>query len=107
MKTAKNRAKRQKKKDRSKAAKSDESKVSVQGKSDGPRAGDAPFKKRRLVNGKELVFKRQDGEEDDEAEEDSNGPQPESANTLHGNNSSSDHEPVPVVETMRVIIHDD
>jgi len=57
--TAKNRAKRQKKKDRAKGKTSD-------GK-DG--AQDAPLKKRRLINGKELVF-RKPGEESDEEQMD-------------------------------------
>ncbi|KAG0707323.1 DUF1168-domain-containing protein [Suillus ampliporus] len=59
-KTAKNRAKRQKKKERAKVKPSE--------KGDG-KDGEAPLKKRRLVNGKELVF-RKPGEESDEEEVD-------------------------------------
>ncbi|KAG2150594.1 DUF1168-domain-containing protein [Suillus clintonianus] len=61
-KTAKNRAKRQKKKERAKVKPSEKG----EGK-DG--AQEAPLKKRRLVNGKELVF-RKPGEESDEEEVD-------------------------------------
>ncbi|OJA20867.1 hypothetical protein AZE42_02970 [Rhizopogon vesiculosus] len=57
--TAKNRVKRQKKKDRAKGKTSD-------GKD---AAQDAPLKKRRLINGKELVF-RKPGEESDEEQMD-------------------------------------
>lgn len=61
-KTAKNRAKRQKKKERAKVKPSD--------KGDGnDGTQEAPLKKRRLVNGKELVF-RKPGEESDEEEVD-------------------------------------
>ncbi|KIK46911.1 hypothetical protein CY34DRAFT_68987, partial [Suillus luteus UH-Slu-Lm8-n1] len=61
-KTAKNRAKRQKKKERAKVKPSD--------KGDGKDGSqEAPLKKRRLVNGKELVF-RKPGEESDEEEVD-------------------------------------
>lgn len=64
-KTAKNRAKRQKKKERSKkGGKESEKEIQVVEGEDGTRL-DAPLKKRRLVNGKELVF-RQPGEESDE-----------------------------------------
>ncbi|KAF5370865.1 hypothetical protein D9758_001990 [Tetrapyrgos nigripes] len=67
-KTAKNRAKRQKKKERAKTNKPTDSATSKTDNSD------VPFKKRRLVNGKELVF-RALGEEDEE-EKDDDGPQP-------------------------------
>jgi len=63
-KTAKNRAKRQKKKERAKGKSLDKA-----GPSEGqPGSSDAPLKKRRLVNGKELVFRRP-GEETDEEED--------------------------------------
>ncbi|KAF9647822.1 DUF1168-domain-containing protein [Thelephora ganbajun] len=59
-KTAKNRAKRQKKKEKTKAASKETPKT-------GGQEDDGPIKKRRLVNGKELVFKkRDDGETPDE-----------------------------------------
>jgi hypothetical protein len=61
-KTAKNRAKRQKKKGKAKAKPSE-------GGGGKDAAQDAPLKKRRLINGKELVF-RKPGEESDEEEMD-------------------------------------
>ncbi|KAJ6499946.1 DUF1168-domain-containing protein [Mycena vitilis] len=67
-KTAKNRAKRQKKKERSKTKGS----AADNGQGDGG-ARDAPIKKRRLVNGQELVF-RKPGEESD-SDEEAGGPQ--------------------------------
>lgn len=62
VKTAKNRAKRQKKKERAKVKPSEKGE-----RKDGTQ--EAPLKKRRLVNGKELVF-RKPGEESDEEEVD-------------------------------------
>ncbi|KAG6841892.1 hypothetical protein C0991_005622 [Blastosporella zonata] len=62
-KTAKNRAKRQKKKDRVKSKA-----TGTQDATDGPDERTmAPLKKRRLVNGKELIF-RQPGEDSDDEE---------------------------------------
>jgi hypothetical protein len=52
-KTAKNRAKRQKKKEKAKAASKETPKADGQ-------QDDGPIKKRRLVNGEELVFKKRD-----------------------------------------------
>ncbi|KAF9076225.1 hypothetical protein BDP27DRAFT_1210965 [Rhodocollybia butyracea] len=69
-KTAKNRAKRQKKKGKGKKAGSGDT-VSLSSR--GGDGNDVPLKKRRLVNGRELVFRKQeDGEdgEDDESDED-------------------------------------
>ncbi|TFK74990.1 DUF1168-domain-containing protein [Pluteus cervinus] len=69
-KTAKNRAKRQKKKERAKNKSG--------GREGGNGSGgegvaqvlpDAPIKKRRLINGKELVFRRPGQDDDDEGEE--------------------------------------
>ncbi|KAJ7462361.1 hypothetical protein B0H11DRAFT_2055385 [Mycena galericulata] len=67
-KTAKNRAKRQKKKERSKT------KASENGHGDDGNTHDAPIKKRRLVNGQELLF-RKPGEESDSEDEQAVGPQ--------------------------------
>ncbi|KAG6832594.1 hypothetical protein H0H92_014430 [Tricholoma furcatifolium] len=60
-KTAKNRVKRQKKKDRAKMKGS----TTQEGNGGGDDSTVAPHKKRRLVNGKELIF-RQPGDSDDE-----------------------------------------
>ncbi|KAL0063388.1 hypothetical protein AAF712_009697 [Marasmius tenuissimus] len=106
-KTAKNRAKRQKKKDRSKAAKS-ESKTTEGGTSEAGNGSEAPLKKRRLINGRELVFKKQDGEdEDDEQEGEDDGRQPESTLSNHVNALTSQETPATVIESSRVVIHDD
>ncbi|KAG6869131.1 hypothetical protein C0993_001696 [Termitomyces sp. T159_Od127] len=66
-KTAKNRAKRQKKKDRAKAkgAGTQADTELSQGQDPQPTV---PIKKRRLVNGKEMIF-RQPGEESDDSED--------------------------------------
>ncbi|ESK97121.1 duf1168 domain-containing protein [Moniliophthora roreri MCA 2997] len=102
-KTAKNRAKRQKKKERSRAAK--EASTTGEGKAE-VAGSDAPLKKRRLINGKELVFKRP-GEDDDG--EDSGGPQPESTSPDTGSVHPTAVVGVPenVAEESRVTIHDD
>ncbi|KAK0502999.1 hypothetical protein EDD18DRAFT_614388 [Armillaria luteobubalina] len=68
-KTAKNRAKRQKKKER---AKGHGTQTTEKGGDDAP---DAPIKKRRLVNGKELIFRRPG--EDSDAEDEDPEPVPE------------------------------
>ncbi|KAJ6499250.1 hypothetical protein C8R45DRAFT_109327 [Mycena sanguinolenta] len=68
-KTAKNRAKRQKKKERSKTKGS----APENGKGDGG-GPDAPIKKRRLVNGQELVFRKPGEESDGEDEDEEVGP---------------------------------
>ncbi|KAF5393317.1 hypothetical protein D9757_000642 [Collybiopsis confluens] len=63
-KTAKNRAKRQKKKEKARTA---TMKESAEGSSSAHgEGGHVPLKKRRLVNGRELVFKKQ-GENEEEA----------------------------------------
>ncbi|KAK7692772.1 hypothetical protein QCA50_004405 [Cerrena zonata] len=102
-KTAKNRAKRQKKK-----AKKGGDKPTEGGSSTGAAPSNAPFKKRRLVNGQELVFKKPGEDSDDEDV----GPTPSS--NLHDSHSGapdtieSDQLPaVPVVEAQRIIIHED
>ncbi|KIJ61341.1 hypothetical protein HYDPIDRAFT_116106 [Hydnomerulius pinastri MD-312] len=106
-KTAKNRAKRQKKKERAKAKPSEKGGAGEGGGQGG--TSEAPLKKRRLVNGKELVFRRP-GEESDEEEEgaaraqagaeepesaDEAGPQPETEETPR------------IVSEQRIIIHED
>lgn len=69
-KTAKNRAKRQKKKERAKASK--EAEKEIRPVSQVASLSDMPLKKRRLVNGTELVFKKP-GEA---SEEESDGDDP-------------------------------
>jgi len=99
-KTLKNRAKRQKKKERSKAKGStgEESRAIER---DGSRA-EAPLKKRRLVNGKELVF-RQPGVESDEEEDDpTEHPSPSEAPTSNGDISTPQ-----TVELHKIIFHED
>ncbi|KAI0032456.1 hypothetical protein K488DRAFT_70609 [Vararia minispora EC-137] len=70
-KTAKNRAKRQKKKERAKAGKGTEGKEGTDGKEGGAGEGRAepPLKKKRLVNGAEVVFRKpgegSEGEDDE------------------------------------------
>lgn len=102
-KTAKNRAKRQKKKEARGKLKASSDKTGPDGESQ------APFKKRRLVDGgKELLF-RKPGEESDEDDED-NGPIPAADLTTLAVLSATAPPDVPtpqVVETARIVIHED
>ncbi|KAJ2918064.1 hypothetical protein MD484_g2399, partial [Candolleomyces efflorescens] len=103
-KTAKNRAKRQKKKGRAKAKGSKDAGSGDEDKASGNAESSAPLKKRRLVNGQELVFKRpgeESGDEDDDeagigpqAPQQPDIPEPEPA-------------PLAIVETKITIIEDD
>ena len=103
-KTAKNRAKRQKKKERAKAGGGKSNGGDGQAK-DGK--ADVPLKKRRLVNGKEMVFRRP-GEEgsDDEGggREESPGPRPELPNAV---TDDADAEQAAPADTTKVVIHED
>ncbi|EIW62894.1 DUF1168-domain-containing protein [Trametes versicolor FP-101664 SS1] len=99
-KTSKNRAKRQKKKERAKGKGTEKD-----GQEDGPTAGpeaarerpDVPLKKRRLVNGKELVFRRP-GEGSDDEDEDV-GPNPQDAY-----DAIPDAPPVAIADTRKITI---
>ncbi|KAI1795483.1 hypothetical protein LXA43DRAFT_722680 [Ganoderma leucocontextum] len=107
-KTAKNRAKRQKKKERAKGkgAENGGAKDSVAGAGSGT-SGDqpsAPLKKRRLVSGKELVFRRPGEEGSDEEDEDDISPTP-AALTLPS--ADPDAVSVPVVDAPRITIIED
>ncbi|KAJ8521970.1 hypothetical protein ONZ45_g1337 [Pleurotus djamor] len=104
-KTSKNRAKRQKKKDRAKG------KAQAEKPSESGTQGDnnAPIKKRRLVNGKELVFRKPGEESEDDGADDSadeaDGPNPptQAADSTEQPLAI----PVRVVEEPRIIIHED
>ncbi|THH20404.1 hypothetical protein EW146_g949 [Bondarzewia mesenterica] len=107
-KTAKNRAKRQKKKERAKVK--GEKK---EGAADSAAAGagnvetpslDVPLKKRRLVSGKELVFRRPGEESDGEGED---GPMPASEEEV-GSQVEPNGEWAPaVMDAPKIIIHED
>lgn len=102
-KTSKNRAKRQKKKERSKkgGAAAEDKADSSTGHGD-KEGGSAPIKKRRLVNGKELVFRRPGEDSDDEGDEGAPAP---STEPLVNEEQIAD---VPqVLDTPRIIIHED
>lgn len=102
-KTAKNRAKRQKKKERAKG-KSGEHETIGRSDTGGAGASDVPLKKRRLVNGQELVFRRP-GEESDDDEDEDVGPQPSVAQS---DEPAPEQPPaVPVVEAQRIVIHEE
>jgi len=73
-KTAKNRAKRQKKKERTRTGK-EQSNGEGDGNAEGRQSGGMVTKKRRLVNGAELVFRRP-GEESEGEDADEVGPTP-------------------------------
>jgi len=107
-KTAKNRAKRQKKKERLKGknAGNDDGEVTRDG-GQRPNA-DLPIKKRRLVNGKELVFKKP-GEGSDNDESDGERGRSETRDDVPPPNPSGIQDlgsPV-VVETGRITIVED
>ena len=94
-KTAKNRAKRQKKKERAKAASTETSKA-------GGQADDGPIKKRRLVNGKELVFKKRDDRESDDEE---GGPI--SGERPSVDNEEDDPSTIPASDVAKITVHED
>ncbi|KAI9455333.1 DUF1168-domain-containing protein [Lactarius psammicola] len=105
-KTAKNRARRQKKKERAKGSKSTD-RAGGGGQATGA-SDEQVLKKRRVVNGKELVFRRlgeeSDGEngEEDGDNKDETGPQPAPV--------EDEHEPtpnVPIAGTPTIMIHED
>ncbi|KAI0288540.1 hypothetical protein BC826DRAFT_1098742 [Russula brevipes] len=102
-KTAKNRAKRQKKKERAKGAKPAEG-----GKVAGTNE-EQVLKKRRVVNGKELVFRKpgeesdEDGDKDDGSDQEP-GPRPIST-TVEQELASPPS--VPIAETPTIMIHED
>jgi hypothetical protein len=103
-KTAKNRAKRQKKKERSKAKPTTSlDGVGGDGDSEGQKVAAVPIKKRRLVNGKELLFKRPG--EDSDADEDDALAQHEEDDV-----PGFEQEPpetVVILEEPRIVIHED
>lgn len=109
-KSSKNRAKRQKKKERAKAKGAEKPREgSSTGKKAGGAAEDAPLKKRRLVNGQEMTFRRPGVGSDEEGEDDDDdngvGPSPLPSNAEH----LQDHpgvSPALVVED-RIRIHED
>lgn len=108
-KTAKNRAKRQKKKDRSKGkGATDDTGVESQ-EASGQISG-APIKKRRLVSGKELLFRRP--EECSEGEEGGDERDAEASNTQDDTVKDSNVSPgvaeaPKAVEEPRIMIHED
>jgi len=104
-KTSKNRAKRQKKKERARGKAGEKDKEhdgdSTPQRGDTP---DVPLKKRRLVSGKELVFRRP-GEDSDESE-DEVGPAPlESPNSAEP--APAEQPAVPIIDAPRIIIHEE
>ncbi|KZT28953.1 DUF1168-domain-containing protein [Neolentinus lepideus HHB14362 ss-1] len=109
-KTAKNRAKRQKKKGKAKAAKQQDSQQQEDHGMGRPRDDgsipSAPLKKRRLVSGKQLVFRRpgEESEEEDGGESgDEAGPQPAGEENEEGIVA-----PVPTTEGHKInIIEED
>ncbi|KAJ7218016.1 hypothetical protein GGX14DRAFT_599143 [Mycena pura] len=96
-KTAKNRAKRQKKKERGGKTKASGAEKAQAGSA----ASGAPLKKRRLVNGQELVF-RKPGEASDSDDDEEVGPVAES---LPEPDTAVDAPQI--LDTPRITIHDD
>ncbi|KAI0633595.1 hypothetical protein C8Q77DRAFT_799489 [Trametes polyzona] len=108
-KTAKNRAKRQKKKERAKgkaAEKDDKQDGSVADSGASADRPDVPLKKRRLVNGKELVFRRP-GEEGSGSEDEDAGPMPQDTSEANNASTAPDAQPVPIVDAPRITIIED
>ncbi|KXN92457.1 hypothetical protein AN958_08016 [Leucoagaricus sp. SymC.cos] len=106
--TAKNRAKRQKKKERAKQnqGKSEDIKrtegATERTSSEGP---EAPLKKRRLINGKELVFKKPGEESGDESDVGPKFYEPTKEREPHDDPESP--APLPVAEEAKIFIHED
>jgi len=107
-KTAKNRAKRQKKKNRSRA----KGPTNEDGTAGSDKAGTSlPIKKRRLVSGKKLIFKApgDDNDGEDNASEGSDIPDTEAM----GNNNTVEAERLPgddsakVAGASTIVIHED
>src|SRR5882757_8880644 len=93
-KTAKNRAKRQKKKEKVKTAYKEAPRPDADGRQD-----DGPIKKRRLVNGKELVFKKRDERESDEEI----GPVPDEE--LAATNEDNSLTAMPASDVAKITVH--
>ena len=105
-KTAKNRAKRQKKK-LGKARGGQETAEASRSTDSGSRGtgeSSAPLKKRRLINGQELLFKAP-GEGDDAEDDQEPGPAQEQVSDDEA--QELQQMPAPAAEVSRVIIHDD
>ncbi|RDB26270.1 PRKR-interacting protein 1 [Hypsizygus marmoreus] len=103
-KTAKNRAKRQKRKERSKGKGSTGEGKPESHTLDGDAA--APLKKRRLVSGKELVF-RQPGDESDDEEEEEDHSQSKSAEAQQSSTNDGTVDAPPVVELPKITIFEE
>ena len=65
---------------------------------------DAPFKKRRLVSGKELVFRRPGEDDSDEEGDEDVGPMPSLPTSTDLVTNAA---PVPVIDAPRITIHED
>ena len=106
VKTAKNRAKRQKKKEKGKVKGNGQDIDSSRPGADHT-STDLPLKKRRLVNGKELIFRRpgDNSDEDLDANEEATG-QPDSSLRQSSPTLVSKDTPV-VLETSRITIQED
>lgn len=106
-KTVKNRAKRQKKKDRSKGkGPIEEDGTRGRGAGGGVGATDLPIKKRRLVSGKELLFQRREGDEE-EAEDMIDGKNLGVERLSEADRNPSVIEVPQVVDVARITIHED
>lgn len=109
-KTAKNRARRQKKKERAKGSKSADQGGGGGGGQTTGASDEQVLKKRRVVNGKALVFRRpgeeSDGEdeEEDRDNEDETGPQPAQVEDEQEPTSTLT---VPVAKAPTIMIHED
>ena len=114
-KTAKNRAKRQKKKERAKGAKAAEGEAG--GAGGGQAAGaseEQALKKRRVVNGKEVLFRKpgedSDGEGSDEEDAGRDGDGEEPGPRLAPATTEQELAPLstaPIADTPSIVIHED
>jgi len=107
-KTARNREKRHKKKERAKQSQGKSEEARRIDDTPGTSATGAPLKKRRLVSGKELVFRRPGEESGDEKDEDSQFHEVAEEQTSHNSlNIPQTPPPLPVTEQVRIMIHED
>lgn len=107
-KTSKNRAKRQKKRERAKKGPGEVESGPQTASGIKSDKAEVPIKKRRLVNGKELVFRRPGEDSDDE--DDGNGRVPPQRMLDSKQDEKEEEEPTPlpaVLDTPRIMIHED
>ncbi|PPQ67261.1 hypothetical protein CVT25_005845 [Psilocybe cyanescens] len=104
-KTAKNRAKRQKKKERSKTKGGQKGEGDAAVQDSTRQTGDLPIKKRRLVNGEELIFRKPTDVSEGESDEEDQPPQP--LRNIEAYSPPTTEAAPATIETARITILED